>query len=137
MTLARRLFPPLFLLAFASLACGEPAPYLRTAKGKEGGRVLEVAVRTLASPKRTDRVTLFGLTPVMPCEKVQKKLDAADLVLFEGVGFGDDGPLKRDEAVPVSVIQVYRPLHGAGLSLKPSATTALISATATFRLRLC
>ena len=111
MTLARRLFPPLFLLAFASLACGEPAPYLRTAKGKEGGRVLEVAVRTLASPKENGpRVTLLGVSHLGDAayyEKVQKKLDAADLVLFEGVGFGDDGPPKRDGGgSAVSGIQV-------------------------------
>ena len=96
----KRIFNTLTLLAFAFCAFGEPAPYLRVKTGKGGGRMMEVAVRTLVSPKEGGpRVTLLGVSHLGDSgyyEKIQKKLDEADLVLFEGVGFEKDGPPKKD-----------------------------------------
>ena len=91
---------------------GEPAPYLRATDEKGGGRVLQVVARTLASPaEQGPTVTLLGVSHVGDrsyYEKIQKKLDAAELVLFEGVGFGDDGPPKgnRDDGGGVSELQL-------------------------------
>ena len=89
------------LLASASWAFGEPAPYLRATDEKGGGRILQVASRTLSSPKENGpRITLLGVSHLGDpgyYAKIQKKLDDADLVLFEGVGFGDDGPPKAKD----------------------------------------
>ena len=95
-----KLLGSIAFLAFAFCACGDPAPYLRVKDGKGGGRMMEVAVRTLVSPKESGpRVTLLGVSHLGDSgyyEKIQKKLDAADLVLFEGVGFEKDGPPKKN-----------------------------------------
>ncbi len=93
------LFGSVAFLACIGWACGEPVPYLRAVDDKDGGRILQVAARTLVSPKEDGpRVTLLGVSHLGDAtyyEKIQKKLDAADLVLFEGVGFGDEGPKKK------------------------------------------
>jgi hypothetical protein len=93
MTSLHSLLGPLAFLACIGWACGEPAPYLRAIDDESGGRVLQIASRTLASPKKDGpRVTLLGVSHLGDAiyyEKIQKRLDSADLVLFEGVGFGD------------------------------------------------
>ena len=74
--------------------------------------MLQVVARTLASPaEQGPTVTLLGVSHVGDrsyYEKIQKKLDAAALVLFEGVGFGDDGPPQgnRDDGGGVSELQL-------------------------------
>ena len=94
-------FGPVVFLALIGWAWGEPAPYLRATDDKDGGRILQVASRTLVSPKEGGpHVTLLGVSHLGDAayyEKIQKRLDAADLVLFEGVGFGDQGPPKKKE----------------------------------------
>jgi hypothetical protein len=101
MTSMHSLFGSVAFLACIGWAWGEPAPYLRATDDKNGGRILQVASRTLVSPKEDGpRVTLLGVSHLGDAtyyEKIQKKLDAADLVLFEGVGFGDEGPPKKEE----------------------------------------
>ena len=76
---------------------GEPAPYLRVSGESDGSRRLELASRTLVSPEHKKlKVTLLGVSHVGDLsfyKSVQERLDAADLVLFEGVGWGD-GPSK-------------------------------------------
>ncbi len=76
---------------------GEPAPYLRVSGESDGSRRLELASRTLVSPEHKKlKVTLLGVSHVGDLSfynSVQERLDAADLVLFEGVGWGD-GPSK-------------------------------------------
>ena len=103
MTSTHSLFGSVAFLALIGWAWGEPAPYLRATDDKDGGRILQVASRTLVSPKEDGpRVTLLGVSHLGDSayyEKIQKRLDAADLVLFEGVGFGDEGsPKKKEEA---------------------------------------
>jgi len=93
MTFLHRLIGPFFFLACIGWACGEPSPYLRAVDDESGGRVLQIASRTLVSPmKNGPRVTLLGVSHLGESayyQKIQKRLDSADLVLFEGVGFGD------------------------------------------------
>jgi len=56
------LFGPVAFLACIGWAWGEPAPYLRATDDKDGGRILQVASRTLVSPKEDGpRVTLLGV----------------------------------------------------------------------------
>ncbi len=101
MTIMHSLFGLVAFLACIGWACGESAPYLRATDEKGGERILQVAARTLVSPKEGGpRITLLGVSHLGDSgyyAKIQKKLDAADLVLFEGVGFGDKGPPKKDE----------------------------------------
>ena len=101
MTIMRNLFGSVAFLACIGWASGESAPYLRAMDDKGGGRILQVSSRTLASPKEDGpRITLLGVSHLGDpgyYAKIQEKLDAADLVLFEGVGFGDKGPPEKDE----------------------------------------
>ena len=111
MTYLHSLLGPLAFLACIGWACGEPAPYLRTTDAKGGGRILQIASRTLVSPKKDGpRVTLLGVSHLGEAsyyEKIQKKLDTADLVLFEGVGFGDKAQKKdQDDSNAVSELQL-------------------------------
>lgn len=74
--------------------------YLRARDAAGGGRVLEVACRTLSAGKGAEtKVTLLGachLGEAAYYEAIQKRLDAADLVLFEGVGM-ENGPPRTGE----------------------------------------
>jgi hypothetical protein len=113
MTSLHSLLGPVAFLACFGWASGEPAPYLRTVDDKGGARILEVTARTLVSPKKDGpRVTLLGVSHLGNAtyyEKIQKKLDDADLVLFEGVGFGDEGTPKKKvegESSAVSELQL-------------------------------
>jgi hypothetical protein len=85
------------LLSVLVSSNGEPAPYLRVSGEADGSRRLELASRTLVSPEHKKlKVTLLGVSHVGDLsfyKSVQERLDAADLVLFEGVGWGD-GPSK-------------------------------------------
>ena len=85
MTIMHSLFGSVAFLACIGWACGESAPYLRATDEKGGGRILQVAVRTLVSPKEDGpRITLLGVSHLGDSgyyAKIQKKLDAADLVL--------------------------------------------------------
>ncbi len=87
------LMGPIAFLAWLVSACGDPAPYLRAVDDESGGRVLQIASRTLVSPQKNGpSVTLLGVSHLGEASyygKIQKRLDSADLVLFEGVGFGD------------------------------------------------
>ena len=87
------LMGPIAFLAWLVSACGDPAPYLRAVDDESGGRVLQIASRTLGSPQKNGpSVTLLGVSHLGEASyygKIQKRLDSADLVLFEGVGFGD------------------------------------------------
>ena len=100
MTYLRRLMGPIVFLAFIGWTSGEPEPYLRAVDDEAGGRVLQIASRTLVSPeKEGPSVTLLGVSHLgnpTYYEEIQKKLDRSDLVLFEGVGFGDKGPKKKE-----------------------------------------
>ena len=91
---------PIVFLAFIGWTSGEPEPYLRAVDDEAGGRVLQIASRTLVSPEKDGpSVTLLGVSHLgnpTYYEEIQKKLDRADLVLFEGVGFGDKGPQKNE-----------------------------------------
>ena len=103
-----KLLTILVYLALIGWAWGEPAPYLRATDDKDGGRILQVASRTLVSPKEDGpHVTLLGVSHLGDSayyEKIQKRLDA---VLFEGVGFGDQGPpKKKEEAEPSAVSEL-------------------------------
>ena len=73
------LFGSVAFLACIGWACGEPAPYLRATDDESGGRILQVAARTLVSPKEDGpRVTLLGVSHLGDAayyEKIQKKLD--------------------------------------------------------------
>jgi len=84
------------LLSVLVSANGEPASYLRVTGEADGSRRLELASRTLASPEHKKlKVTLLGVSHVGDLafyKSVQKRLDAADLVLFEGVGWGEGPP---------------------------------------------
>jgi hypothetical protein len=84
------------LLSVLVSANGEPASYLRVSGGADGNRRLELASRTLASPEyKKLKVTLLGVSHVGDhafYKRIQERLDAADLVLFEGVGWGDGPP---------------------------------------------
>ncbi len=90
---------PIVFLACIGWTCGEPEPYLRAVDDEAGGRVLQIASRTLVSPeKQGPSVTLLGVSHLgnkTYYKEIQKKLDRADLVLFEGVGFGDKVPKKN------------------------------------------
>ena len=92
------LMGPIAFLAWLVSACGDPAPYLRAVDDESGGRVLQIASRTLVSPQKNGpSVTLLGVSHLGEASyygKIQKRLDSADLVLFEGVGFGDKGQKK-------------------------------------------
>lgn len=106
-----RLWGSVSFLACIGLASGEPAPYLRAMDDKEGGRILQVAARTLVSPEKDGRkVTLLGVSHLGDAayyEKIQQKLDAADLVLFEGVGFDKKTQNKKEvEPSAVSELQI-------------------------------
>ena len=87
------LMGPIAFLAWLVSACGDPAPYLRAVDDESGGRVLQIASRTLVSPQKNGpSVTLLGVSHLGEASyygKIQKRLDSADLVLFEGVGFED------------------------------------------------
>jgi hypothetical protein len=102
MIFLHRLIGPVVFLACIGWACGEPSPYLRAVDDESGGRVLQIASRNLVSPlKDGPLVTLLGVSHLGESayyQKIQKKLDAADLVLFEGVGFGDKGPPKKKKS---------------------------------------
>ena len=91
---------PIVFLACIGWTCGEPEPYLRAVDDEAGGRVLQIASRTLVSPeKQGSSVTLLGVSHLgnkTYYKEIQKKLDRADLVLFEGVGFGDKVPKKNE-----------------------------------------
>lgn len=91
---------PIVFLACIGWTCGEPEPYLRAVDDEAGGRVLQIASRTLVSPeKQGPSVTLLGVSHLgnkTYYKEIQKKLDRADLVLFEGVGFGDKVPKKNE-----------------------------------------
>jgi hypothetical protein len=84
------------LLSVLVSANGEPASYLRVTGEADGSRRLELASRTLASPEHKKlKVTLLGVSHIGDLsfyKSVQQRLDAADLVLFEGVGWGDGPP---------------------------------------------
>ena len=88
MTYLRRLMGPIVFLACIGWACGEPEPYLRAVDDEAGGRVLQIASRTLVSPEEEGpSVTLLGVSHLgnpTYYEEIQKKLDRSDLVLFEG-----------------------------------------------------
>jgi len=100
MTYLRRLMGPIVFLACIGWTSGEPEPYLRAVDDEAGGRVLQIASRTLVSPeKQGPSVTLLGVSHLgnpTYYEKIQKKLDRSDLVLFEGVGYGDKAPKKNE-----------------------------------------
>ena len=91
---------PIVFLACIGWTSGEPEPYLRAVDDEAGGRVLQIASRTLVSPeKEGPSVTLLGVSHLgnpTYYEKIQKKLDRSDLVLFEGVGYGDKAPKKNE-----------------------------------------
>ena len=93
MMFLHRLIGPVVFLVCISWVCGDPAPYLRAVDDESGGRVLQIASRTLVSPKKNGPlVTLLGVSHLGEASyygKIQKILDSADLVLFEGVGFED------------------------------------------------
>ena len=98
MTFLHKLVRPVVFLAWLVSACGDPAPYLRAVDDESGGRVLQIASRTLVSPQTNGpSVTLLGVSHLGEASyygKIQKRLDSADLVLFEGVGFGDKSQKK-------------------------------------------
>lgn len=98
MTFLHKLMRPVVFLAWLVSACGDPAPYLRAVDDESGGRVLQIASRTLVSPQTNGpSVTLLGVSHLGEASyygKIQKRLDSADLVLFEGVGFGDKSQKK-------------------------------------------
>ena len=100
MSYLHRLMGPIVFLACIGWTCGEPEPYLRAVDDEAGGRVLQIASRTLVSPeKQGSSVTLLGVSHLgnkTYYKEIQKKLDRADLVLFEGVGFGDKVPKKNE-----------------------------------------
>ncbi len=100
MSYLHRLMGPIVFLACIGWTCGEPEPYLRAVDDEAGGRVLQIASRTLVSPeKQGPSVTLLGVSHLgnkTYYKEIQKKLDRADLVLFEGVGFGDKVPKKNE-----------------------------------------
>lgn len=111
MTSLHSLLGPVAFLACFGWACGEPAPYLRTVDDKGGARILQVTARTLVSPKKDGpSITLLGVSHLGDAtyyEKIQKKLDTADLVLFEGVGFGDKAQKKdQGDSNAVSELQL-------------------------------
>ena len=91
---------PIVFLACFGWTSGEPEPYLRAVDDEAGGRVLQIASRTLVSPEKDGpSVTLLGVSHLgnkAYYKEIQKKLDTADLVLFEGVGFGEKGPQKNE-----------------------------------------
>ena len=95
---------------------GEPASYLRVSGGPDGNRRLELASRTLASPEyKKLKVTLLGVSHVGDLsfyKSVQERLDAADLVLFEGVGWGD-GPPKAGSKKTSGVGELQDSLAGS------------------------
>jgi hypothetical protein len=95
---------------------GEPAPYLRVSGEADGSRRLELASRTLASPEHKNvKVTLLGVSHVGDLsfyKSVQERLDAADLVLFEGVGWGD-GPPKAGSKKTSGVGELQDSLAGS------------------------
>jgi len=93
MIVRRALF---FLVPFVSLLdlSGEdvPRPYVRQEVTKDGGQALQTAWRLLQPPKDSGKpaVWLMGVIHLGEksyYEKTQRKLDAVDLVLFEGIGF--------------------------------------------------
>ena len=86
------------------MEAAEPT-YLRARDADGGGRVLEVACRTLSGgEKGATKVTLVGachLGEAAYYQAIQKRLDAADLVLFEGVGM-ENGPPRPGEVEKAS-----------------------------------
>ena len=85
----------------------EPKPYVRLEVAKDGSRKLQTSWRRLAPPKNSGKpaVWLISVCHVGEkgyFEKPQQKLDAVELVLFEGVGFDDNASIKakaRDSQV--------------------------------------
>ena len=104
-----------FLVVLVS-SNGEPASYLRVSGEADGSRRLELASRTLASPEHKNvKVTLLGVSHVGDLsfyKSVQERLDAADLVLFEGVGWGD-GPSKAGSKKTSGVGELQDSLAGS------------------------
>lgn len=104
-----------FLVVLVS-SNGDPSSYLRVSGETDGSRRLELASRTLASPEHKKvSVTLLGVSHVGDLsfyKSVQERLDAADLVLFEGVGWGD-GPPKAGSKKTSGVGELQDSLAGS------------------------
>ena len=90
----KRAFVPLvlFLGIFVLRAEEKPRAYVRMKANKDGSRMLQTAWRKLEPPKGSGKpvVWLIGVCHVGAksyYQKTQEKLDAAELVLFEGIGF--------------------------------------------------
>lgn len=81
------------MLTMVLLKAHAGEPYLRLVDGRGGDRVLEIASQSFRFPDReAPVVTLLGVAHIGMAsfyEEIQRRLNAADLVLFEGVG-GDD-----------------------------------------------
>ncbi len=93
MLIQRTLLPLALFFAFVGLrAEDQPRSYVRMEAAKDGSRALQTAWRKLEPPKDSGKpvVWLIGVCHVGEksyYEKTQRKLDAAELVLFEGIGF--------------------------------------------------
>ena len=100
MLIQRTLLPLALFLGFVGLrAEDQPQSYVRMEAAKDGSRALQTAWRKLEPPKDSGKpvVWLIGVCHVGEksyYQKTQRKLDAAELVLFEGIGF--DGKVAED-----------------------------------------
>jgi hypothetical protein len=100
--------PPLVLASLAMPACaeepssgGEPEPWLRVAEPRDGAVDLQVAQRRYERPGDADApsITLVGAVHIAHPRyyaNLKERLEAFDLVLYEGVGPGGVGEVTDD-----------------------------------------
>ena len=107
MLIQRTLLPLALFFGFVGLRAEQPQSYVRMEAAKDGSRALQTAWRKLEPPQDSGKpvVWLIGVCHVGEksyYQKTQRKLDAAELVLFEGIGF--DGKVAEDRNQPESKV---------------------------------
>ena len=121
MILKRASVPLLLVLGIFVLRAEEkPRPYVRMEANKDGSRMLQTAWRKLEPPKDSGKpvVWLIGVCHVGAksyYQKTQEKLDSAELVLFEGIGF--DGKKEKEKKTAESKVSKLQTTLAQSLGL--------------------